>query len=175
MAAGWFFVIRIEEIEPRLLCCFPFLGAHPCWRVGMARHLMVGLELSTLFIPIPLLIAAYGLPDPMDTWVMIWCARNHDSLERSPRAMALRALSATSPTATPLIASRATRRRPGPPRACRYLIGFETLLAVPCTLLGLLAFAVEPNCARVLAVMSTHPNRCSRFARRFCGCVRLLF
>lgn len=55
-----------------------------------------------------------------------------------------------------------------------YNIAFETALSVPCTALGLLAFAMEPNFARVKATMSMHPHPVKRLGYRIIGCAKLL-
>ena len=108
----------------------PFLGSHVRWRRGILRHATLGLILSTAFIPIPLLIAAFCVADEhgqLSTWTLIW-----------------------------------------------FDLIFETILTVPCTLFGLLAFAMEPNFERVHATMSQDPHPMRRLAKRICGCLRLL-
>ena len=52
---------------------------------------------------------------------------------------------------------------------------FETVLTVPCTLGGLLAFAMEPNYERVRATMSMDRHPGKRLAQRIIGCLRLLW
>lgn len=54
-------------------------------------------------------------------------------------------------------------------------IAFETVLAVPCTVLGLLGFSMEPNYLRAKRLLSTDPNKCKRLWGRIKGCIRLLF
>lgn len=91
---GWFVVVRPRDCPPWLLRAAPFLGTHERWRRGMLRHVTLGLMLSMVFIPVPLLIAVYGVADDegnMSTWTLIW-----------------------------------------------FDLVFETVLAIPCTLFGLL-------------------------------------
>ena len=72
---GWVCVVRQCDLPPWLLRCAPFLGPHPRFRRGLMRHLCLGLELSVLFIPVPLLLARYVVADrygEMTTWTLIW-------------------------------------------------------------------------------------------------------
>jgi hypothetical protein len=54
-------------------------------------------------------------------------------------------------------------------------IVFETLLAIPCTVVGLLAFCMEPNYDRVKATMSMEKHPGKRIWYRILGCLRLLW
>ena len=54
-------------------------------------------------------------------------------------------------------------------------IAFETALAVPCTALGLVGFAMKPNYERVMDTMSMHPHPLKRIGYRIIGCIRLFF
>jgi len=68
---GWFFCLRVEDCPPWLLYAFPYLQANRCTRIGLGRHLLLGVQLSVLFIPVALAIAAYFFPT-METWTLIW-------------------------------------------------------------------------------------------------------
>lgn len=52
---------------------------------------------------------------------------------------------------------------------------FETLLSIPCTILGLLAFCMQPNYQRVKDTMSTDKHAGKRIGKRILGCLRLLW
>ena len=102
----------------------------------MLRHVMLGLTLSIVYVPVPLLLARFVVANAegsMTTWTLIV-----------------------------------------------FNTTFETLLALPCTALGLLGFAMQPNYERTLEVMSTpgatqkHPVK-RLINRVFCGCLRLLW
>ena len=56
---GWFFVIDPADCSPRMLRLMPFLSPHPCFRKGWCRHLALGLWLSILYIPIPILLVRF--------------------------------------------------------------------------------------------------------------------
>ena len=133
---GWFRVVRYSDCPQWLTTVFPFLGPHPRWRRGMLRHVMLGLTLSIVYVPVPLLLARFVVANAegsMTTWTLIV-----------------------------------------------FNTTFETLLALPCTALGLLGFAMQPNYERTLEVMSTpgatqkHPVK-RLINRVFCGCLRLLW
>ena len=97
----------------------------------MLRHFVLGLQLSVLFIPLPLLIAWGGIAGhqgTLGTWELIW----FDTI-------------------------------------------FETMLTVPCTLCGLLSFAMEPNYERVKITMSMEPDKCKRLGQRVINCLKLLW
>lgn len=126
----WFFVLRHSDLTPWQRWLMPFLAMNPCLRKGLVRHLVCGLCISTIMVPVPLLLAAFVFSDASGkfaTWELIW-----------------------------------------------FNIGFETVLAIPCTAFGLLGFAHEPNYLRVRATMSMHPNQCTRLYRRIIGCIKLL-
>lgn len=127
---GWFFVVRASDCPPWMLRFLPFLRSHERWRRGMLRHFVLGLQLSLLFIPVPLVIAWKLVADAdgnMTTWTLIW-----------------------------------------------FDLVFETVLTVPCTLFGLLAFAMQGNYERVKETMSEDPHAGRRLAKRIVGCLRLL-
>ena len=124
---GWFYRVDPATASPALLRWMPFLRTAPRWRCGLKRHAMLGLWLSPLFVPLPIILARLCLGEVIDTWTLIW-----------------------------------------------FNIGFETVLSVPCTALGLLAFAMEPNFARVKATMSMHRHPVKRLGYRIVGCAKLL-
>ena len=71
----WFFVIRPSDLQEWQRRFLPFLGTHPKLRRGWYRHLVCGLCISTIMIPIPLLLAALVFSDAdgkFPTWRLIW-------------------------------------------------------------------------------------------------------
>ena len=48
-------------------------------------------------------------------------------------------------------------------------------IAPAVTILGCLAFALEPNYRRIEGMMSNHKSPCKRLGYRFCGCMKLLW
>ena len=84
---GWFRVVRYEDCPPWLLRVFVFLGPHERWRRGLLRHVTLGLTLSTLFIPVPLLLARYVVADSagyMPTWTLIWFDLTYETILTFP-------------------------------------------------------------------------------------------
>ena len=146
----WIPIVRYADCPPWLLTICPFLGAHERWRRGMRRHVALGVMLSSLFIPVPLVLARFVVADA-------------DGCQRDTPGC----------------------RQPGVPAMSTWTliwfdIAYETVLALPCTALGLLSFAMEPNYERVKQVMSTpgatQPHPLKRLAHRvFVGCLRLLW
>lgn len=71
-----------------------------------------------------------------------------------------------------------------PPRSPQYVdtwaliwfnLVYETILAIPCTMLGLLAFSMEYNYDRVKRTMSMHPRPVRRAYLRIWACIKLFF
>lgn len=70
---GWFFKVRVDTAEARrYIKWLPFLGPHRAWRTGFKRHLMLGLILFPIYIPITLLLARFAVGPTLDTWTQIW-------------------------------------------------------------------------------------------------------
>ena len=109
LARGWLFRVRTADVPPWLWRCSPCLWDTKLARVGLGRHFLLGLQLSVLYIPVPILLAyfCYAPLGGFTTMQLIW-----------------------------------------------FDVWFETALALPSTLLGLLAFSMEHNCARVEATMA---------------------
>lgn len=111
LAKGWYMRVRVSDVNPTVYKYCPFLWDSCMARTGLGRHLLLGLQLSIVFIPIPILIAYTAYHSGFEIWELVW-----------------------------------------------FDIIYETVLAVPCTLLGLLGFAMEHNIARVEAMLAKAPS-----------------
>jgi len=72
---GWFKVVKYEACPPWMLRLLPFLRPHPRWQRGMLRHVTLGIMLSSVFVPVPLLLACFVVArsnGKMGTWTLIW-------------------------------------------------------------------------------------------------------
>jgi len=54
-------------------------------------------------------------------------------------------------------------------------VSYCIAVAPAVTILGCLAFALEPNYKRIEDMMSNHKSPCKRLGLRFCGCLKLLW
>ena len=68
---GWFYTLKIENVSPRWLFILPFLKDKSIWRYAMARHVILGLILGIVYVPIALLIARYAF-ETFSTWELIF-------------------------------------------------------------------------------------------------------
>lgn len=69
-----FFVVRPADLSSWQLRLMPFLGTHPLLRRGVIRHVLIGLCVSCITIPVALLLA-FALTDSsgsFTTWNLIW-------------------------------------------------------------------------------------------------------
>ena len=68
---GWFYTLKVENVSPRWLFVLPFLRDKSMYRYAMARHVILGLILGIVYVPIALLIARYGF-ETFSTWQLIF-------------------------------------------------------------------------------------------------------
>ena len=68
---GWFYAIKIDNVSPRWLFILPFLRDKSIYRYAMARHVVLGLILGIVYVPIALLIARYCF-ETLSTWELIF-------------------------------------------------------------------------------------------------------
>ena len=152
---GWFFLVDPADIDPRMVRYMPFLADTERMKFGLLRHITLGLWLLPAFLAVPLLLSYFVMANEDGVGDCLPCPRP------APPALT-----------------------PHPVRSPQYLqtweliwfnIAFETVLCIPCTVLGLLAFSLEYNYARVRATMSMHPHPGKRAVRRIVSCIKLYF
>ena len=68
---GWFYTLKIENVSSQWLFILPFLRDQSLYRYAMARHVVLGLILGIVYVPIALLIARYGF-ETLSTWELIF-------------------------------------------------------------------------------------------------------
>lgn len=83
----WFRVVRYSDCPPWMLRALVFLGPHKRWRRGLLRHVALGLTLSLVFIPVPILLARYVVVDKagqMTSWTLIWFDTAYETILSLP-------------------------------------------------------------------------------------------
>lgn len=71
---GWFYQLRMEDVVTPggyWLLLLPFLRDGKIWRYAMIRHVVLGLILGIVYVPIAILIARYGF-GTFSTWELIF-------------------------------------------------------------------------------------------------------
>lgn len=73
---GWFYQLRMEDVVVTpgggyWLFLLPFLRDGKIWRYAMIRHVVLGLILGIVYVPIAILIARYGF-GTFSTWELIF-------------------------------------------------------------------------------------------------------
>ena len=185
---GWFFLVDPAETDiSGMVKWMPFLADTERMKFGLLRHITLGLWLLPLFLVVPLLLAFFVVSNDDGVRARLRLSRASPasrctSLPWCPSPPSPLRGFTPNPLPSEVIAS--SSHLPTFVFTAQYLqtweliwfnIAFETVLCIPCTILGLLAFSLEYNYARVRRTMSMHPHPVTRAVRRIVSCIKLYF